>query len=56
MTIEDFEEEFINYMDKQSNCGVTMATAEFEAIKDDIDLNIDDPVSYADDCMSCWHE
>ena len=53
-TKEEFKKEFIQHMNNKSDCGIEYATFEFEAIENDIDLDIDCPYSVADECMSYW--
>lgn len=56
MVLNEFKKAFINYIMKQNRCTLQDAEVEFEAIKDDINLDIDEPEYLAQEVMSYWVE
>lgn len=53
---DHFKERFTAHIIKKGKVDFKYAELEFNAIKDDIDFEIDDAIYCADECMSAWTE
>lgn len=54
--LSKFREQFIQEMIRLTDCGERVAEKEFDAIQDDVDLEFDCPISFAEECISAWKD
>lgn len=55
--LQEYREEFIEYMDRVSLCGTEHAKMECEAHIENVGIDdLSDPSDDADECMSYWEE